>query len=342
MEGGAFINKTMNYNQNSGYGLAESVRLNLGLTTMGRLLIVCPSTDANYDRLSQLMIGDPEGNVRLFTSVKAAYDAAVTNSHDVIALAGNGAHALTSMLTITKNRIHFIGLTGRVRNNSYGLGARSRMTMGNSTVAADIALMQNTGVGNTFTGIKFDSSSVVDASLYSVAEGGEYTIYDNCEFYKSTDLDETAAAEVLNNGDSVQWLNCVFGSTANIIADNKIRPNMLLTRETITGKVCRDNIISHCLFLVKAGGTEPVRIYGANANDVERMLLVENSVFLSNTLGAATPAHAVGFGAAQTQGTVLLKNCSSVDHTVMAQASVGIYVDGAVPTFATAGVSVAS
>lgn len=71
------------------------------------------------------------------------------------------------------------------------------------------------------------------------------------------------------------------------------------------------------------------------------MLLVENSVFLSNALGAATPAHAVGFGAAQTQGTVLLKNCTSADHTVMAQASVGIYVDGAVPTFATAGVSVA-
>jgi hypothetical protein len=240
------------------------------------------------------------------------------------------------MLTITKSRIHFIGLTGRNKLNSYGLGARARITMGDSTVATDIALMQNTGVGNTFTNIKFDSSSTVDASLYGIAEGGEYTIYDNCEFYKSTDLNETAAAEVLNNGDSVQWLNCVFGSTVNIVADDKIRPNMLLTRETITGKVCRDNIISHCLFLVKAAGVEAVRIYGANANDVERMLLVENSIFMSNALGAATPSHAVGFGSAQTQGTVLLKNCTSVDHTVMAQASVGIYVDGAVPTFATA------
>lgn len=331
----------MNYNQNSGYGLAESVRLNLALPTMGRLLIVCPAADVNYDRLSQLIINDPEGNVRLFTTVAAAYDAAITNSHDVIALAGNGAHALTSMLTITKNRIHFIGLAGRVRSNSYGLGTRARMTLGSSTVAADIAVMQNTGVGNTFTGIKFDSSSTEDLSLYTVAEGGEYAIYDNCEFYKSTDLDQTAAAEVLNNGDSAQWLNCVFGSTANIIADDKIRPNMLLSA-TLTGKKCRDNVISHCLFLVKAAGTEAVRIYGANATDVERMLLVENSVFLSNALGAATPAHAVGFGAAQTQGTVLLKNCSSVDHVVMAQASVGIYVDGAVPTFATAGVSVAS
>jgi hypothetical protein len=59
-------------------------------------------------------------------------------------------------------------------------------------------------------------------------------------------------------------------------------------------------------------------------------------------LGAATPAHAVGFGSAQTEGCVILKNCTSVDHTVMAQAAVGVYVDGAVPTFATTGVSKAS
>ncbi len=106
--------------------------------------------------------------------------------------------------------------------------------------------------------------------------------------------------------------------------------------------MCRDNVIDNCLFLVKAAGVEAVRIYGANATDIERMLLIKNSTFLSNTLGAATPAHAVGFGAAQTDGTVLLQDCVSVDHTVMVEAAVGIYVSGAVPTFATAGVSVAS
>lgn len=263
----------------------------------------------------------------------------VSNRHDVVLLSAYSEHTLSAMLNITVNRTHFVGLDAR---NGFGMGARTRISLTATTGATNIATMQNTGVGNTFTGIKFSNASTVAEGLYSVAEGGEYTVYDRCEFYKSTDLDETAAAEVLNNGDSVQWLNCTFGSTTNIVADNKIRPNMLLTRETITGKVCRDNIISNCIFLVKAAGTEAVRIYGANATDVERMLLVKDSVFLSNALGAATPAHAVGFGSAQTQGTVLLKNCTSVDHTVMAQAAVGIYVDGAVPTFATAGVAVAS
>lgn len=273
-----------------------------------------------------------------FKTVQRAYDVCTTNKNDVIVLSAYSAHALTKMLTITKNRIHFVSSDCRT---GYGMGARTRITLGDSTESADIAVMQNTGVGNTFTGIKFDSSSVVAASLYCVAEGGEHSIYNRCEFYKSTDLDETGAAEILNNGDSAQWLNCVIGSSANIVADNVIRANMLLTA-TLSGKKCRDNIIDSCVFLTKAGGTEHVDIYGANATDVERLFLVKDSLFYNNILAAADPAHAVGFGAAQTEGCVILKNCTSVLHTVMAQAARAVYVDGAVPTFATTGVSVAA
>lgn len=220
----------------------------------------------------------------------------------------------------------------------FGMGARSKISLGVTAAATDIATIKNTGVGNTFHGLKIMNSNTVTEGLYALAEGGEYTVYSNCEFYKDTDLDETAAAEVLNNGDSVQWLNCTFGSSANIVADNVIRPCMKVTA-TLAGAKCRDNIIDRCVFLRKAGGTEAVMIYGANATDVERMLYVRDTLFLNNPLSAATPAHAVGFGAAQTEGAVILKNCTSVDCTVMAQASVGIYVDGAVPTFATTGVS---
>ncbi len=335
----------MLYNRNSGYGLAESVRMHLGLVTMGKLLVVCPSTDANYGRLADLVKTDPDGVVRLYTTVNAAYDAATTNANDVIALSGNAAHAITSMLTVTKSRIHFIGLTGRTgREGSIGMGARSRITMGDSTVAGDIALMKNTGTGNTFTGIKFDSSSVVAASVYTVAEGGEYTIYDNCEFYKSTDLDQTAAAEILNNGDSVQWLNCYIGSTANIIADDVIRPCMLLTRETITGKVCRDNYMANCVLARKAGGTEAQFIYGANATDVERMFIIKNTIFFNNPLSAATPAVAIGFGSAQTEGAVLCDvNCTMVDVTAMGTTGQAIYLAApSSPTYASSGESVAS
>lgn len=311
----------------------------MGVPVLGNGL---PATFGKYIFVNADTGSDGNDGLSIDTPVKTVAKAltlATTNKDDVIALSCYGAHTISSLLDVSINRVHFVALGAR---SGLGMGPRAKLVMGVTTAATDIAVMQNTGVGNTFTGIKFDSSNTKAESLYAVAEGGEYTIYNMCEFYKSSDLNETAAAEVLNNGDSAQWLNCVFGSSADTIADDKIRPNMLLTRETITGKVCRDNIIDNCIFLSKAGGTEHVAIYGANATDVERMFLVKNSVFYNNPLSAKTPAHAVGFGSAQTEGCVILKNCTSVDYTVMAQAAMNIYVDGAVPTFATTGVSVAA
>jgi len=267
-----------------------------------------------------------------------AVDKVTTNNNDYILIDGDSEVVEAAMVTLSKNRVHTVGMNGALGH--FGQGARISCTL--STGATNIATFKNTGVRNTFTGIKWINANTVAQGLYSVAEAGEYARYFNCEFYKSSDLNETAAAELLLNGDSAMFYNSTFGSTANIIADSKIRPNILLTRETITGKVCRDCYLENCLFLSKAGGNEHVAVYGANANDVERMLMLKDCTFLNNPLSAATPDHAVGFGAAQTHGAVFLKNCSSVDYTVMAQASVGIYVDGAVPTFGTTGVSVVS
>ena len=270
-----------------------------------------------------------------FRTYGAAIDAATTNNNDVININGYATVTETSMVSITKSRIHTIGWCGPMGH--YGQGAK--ISLGITTAITDIATVQNTGVRNTFTGVKFMNSNTVAQGLYAFAEGGEFTKSFNCEYYKSNFLNVTGAAELLHNGDSAQYYNCTLGSTANIIADNVIRPNVLLSA-TLSGKKCRDSYFDNCLFFSKAGGTEHVAVYGANATDVERMLLMKDCTFINNILSAATPAHAVGFGAAQTQGSVLLKNCSTVDFVVMAEASVGIYVDGAVPTFATSGVSV--
>ena len=277
----------------------------------------------------------PDKAVKTISQAKSML---TTNNDDVVILTGSSTHVVTAMVDLTENRCHFVGMDA---SGGRMFGQNAKVSMGVTDAATDIAAVKNTGVRNTFTNIKFMNSNTKDESLYTFAEGGEYSKFTNCEFYKDSDLNETAAAEVLNNGDSAMWINCTFGSTANIIADDKIRPNMLLTA-TLSGKKCRDNYIEGCLFFSKAGGTEHVAIYGANATDVERMFLVKDSVFYNNILSAATPAHAVGFGFAQTEGAVILKNCTSVDHVVMAQAAMNIYVDGAVPTFATTGVSVAA
>jgi len=277
---------------------------------------------------------DGKAPEKAFKTLSAAYAACTSNNGDVIIIDGDSTVAETEMITWAKNRITVIGTNG---GRHYGQGAK--VSIGVTTAATDIALLKVTGVRNNFIGIKFISNNTVAEGLYTVAEGGEYTTYTNCEFYKSTDLDDAGASEFLHNGDSTQFYNCTFGSSAN--QTGNIRANVLLTA-TLAGKKCRDTYFENCIFLGKADDTDKVFVYGANATDVERMLYMKDCIFMNNVLGAGTPAHAVGFGAAQTQGTVILKDCASVDCTVMAQAAVGIYVAGAVPTFGTTGVSVAS
>ena len=271
---------------------------------------------------------------KAFKTLSAAYDACTSNNNDVIYIDGDSTVAETEMIDWTKNRITVIGVGGC---GHYGQAAK--VSIGVTTAATDIALLKVTGVRNTFVGIKFISNNTVAEGLYTVAEGGEYTTYVNCEFYKSTDLDDAGASEFLHNGDSTAFYSCTFGSSAN--ETGNIRANVLFSA-TLSGKKCRDTYFENCIFWSKADDTDKVMLYGANATDIERMCLLKDCTFYNNPLSSGTPAHAVGFGAAQTQGCVILKNCTSVDCTVMAQASRNIYVDGAVPTFATTGVSVAS
>jgi len=113
--------------------------------------------------------------------------AVTSNRHDIIFLSANAAHAQTSMLTIAKSRVHFVGMS--MRAGSLGMGARTRITMGSTAVATDVGVLLNTGVGNTYDSIKFDNGNDKAESLYGQLESGEYTIYRNCEFYNSDNLD---------------------------------------------------------------------------------------------------------------------------------------------------------
>ena len=274
---------------------------------------------------------------RAFKTLSKAYDKAVTNRNDVIAIDGDSTVVETAMITWAKNRIHVVGLNGPAGH--FGQGAK--VQIGITTAATDIALLQVTGVRNTFSNVKFISNNTKAESLYGVVEAGEYTRYFNCEFYKSTDLDDAGASELLLNGDSAMFYNCTIGSTANITGD--IRANVLCTA-TISGKKLRDCYFENCMFLAKADDTDKNFVYGANATDVERMLTFKGCTFFDNPLGAGTPAAAIAFGAAQTDGAVFCDiNCAVVDVTVMGTTGQKIFVmqqDGA--TYATAGLSAQS
>lgn len=284
-----------------------------------------------------------DGNSGLSSSkplktVAAAYAKVTTNNDDVIVLQGSASHVVTEMLTVSKNRVHFIGVdgtTGRL------FGQNAKIAMGVTTAATDLGAVLNTGIRNSFTNIKFTSANTKDESLYTFLEGGEYTVFQGCEFYKETDLDQTTASEFVQNGDSTQFFNCTFGSLADAQTGTTIRPSVRITAGIAgAGKVCRDVYFRNCNFWKRAGHVNGRHVYGANVTDVERIMVFDGCIFINAKNAAAVPAQCIET-AALTVGQVLVKDCASINNTKLST-STGVLITGAVPTYATSGIAVQS
>lgn len=268
-----------------------------------------------------------------FKTLAFALTKVVDNNDDVVLLRGSSTvHTLTSMLTVTKSRTHFVGLDGAWR--PYGPGAH--VVFAGTSGASNIAAMKNTGVRNTFTNIKFDQGSTITQCIYAVAEGGEYTQYTNCEFYMSSNLNTTAAAEFVWNGDSTIMENCTIGSLADPLVGSIIRPCVLVTKDTTgTGLVCRDGLMRNTRLWRNASATTNAFVYGANAADVERTLTMEHVGFINNGASAFKPAQCVEFAASLTVGQVVVDPTCYASNVTKLSTTTGVIVTGAAPNSGT-------
>lgn len=271
-------------------------------------------------------------------TIEYAYSQVTSGQDDIIVLQGSSTHVLSAMLDVTKSRVHFIGIDG-TGGRFYGNNAKVSLTA--TSGATNIATLKNTGVRNSFVNIKFINESTVTEGIYCVAEGGEYSLYQNCEIYKSTDLDVTGAAELLLNGDSAQFIDCTIGSLANEIVGAILRPCVLLTKNLVTASsVTRDAYFQNCMFWRNGGNAANRLVYGANATDVERMLLFKGCGFINNPQGTANPGEAVAFGATLTVGAVTLDPACFTTNITKVSGTTGVFVTGAVPTAATSSIAV--
>ena len=101
------------WNQNSGYGKSYLDRLTSSLpATHGKIFIVCAATNENYDKLADLLPPDPDGDVRLFTTIQAALDACVTQRDDYVITVPGVNFTITAALTMSKSRVHLICPSG--------------------------------------------------------------------------------------------------------------------------------------------------------------------------------------------------------------------------------------
>ena len=254
-----------------------------------------------------------------YKTVAQGYSAARTNMDDVIVLSTNAVHTLTAMLDVSKNRVHFVGdVYGRV------YGQRARLYMGITTASTDVFMVKNTGVGNTFSGIKFWSDNTSAYTVATVGEGGEYACYRNCEFYNSTLLNSNTRAELVLNGDSAQFYNCTFGSLADLVVGNVVRPAVLMTAGTVgAGLVSRDILIDGCKFWKKAGGVNTSFIKIAATADLERGMEIKDCTFIASVLGAV-PATAIT-SATLTNGYVMLTGSTVAMNCTATGTATGIF-----------------
>jgi len=143
-------------------------------------------------------------------TVAQAYSLATTNKFDVVALIGNSTHVLTSMLTVAKNRVTFIGVDA-----SYGrLTAQSaKIELGVTTDTDDIATVLITGTRNAFYNIKFINGNSLDECLSVVIDNGEGSVIEGCSMVKIAGLDDADWCSFWMAGDSLTMRNCVLGQS---------------------------------------------------------------------------------------------------------------------------------
>ncbi len=310
-----------------------------GITSMGTPILGegIPATEGSvyfvdYGAGSDGVSAKANSITRAFKTIDKALSTVTTNKNDVIALVGNSTHTLTEMLTVSKSRVHFVGLDGASR--MYGQGAK--VSLGVTTAATDIATVKNTGVRNTFRNIKFLNSNTVAEGIYCFVDGGEYMGMDFCEIYKSTDLDVTGAAELVMNGDSSILRHCTIGSNANAISGAIIRPCVMLTKGLAgSGKVARDVTFENCGFWRWAGNTANAFVWSTTATDVERKMEFRDCLFDVTKKSTAAPAVAVGGAAAFTAGEILLTGSTAENGCTALATQTGIF--SCLPTYAADG-----
>lgn len=226
----------MPYNKNAGYGLERVASINAGANIPGRLafgrtLYCVKSTDNYYDAMVDLFPIDPEGNVRLFTTVTAAITA--LKDHDTLII-GSGYWNEAAKLTLSG--FDGVRILGCNTGMQWGEGGTC---IGDETSADD--LLDITGCKNIeIAGIMFyNTTSEKDGINFS---GLNYSVHiHDCCF-----IGDVGGGTVMENGIDCQGAN---GPDTYIHHCKFFRcENAAISLGT------QRSTVEHCFFVVPASG----------------------------------------------------------------------------------------
>jgi len=290
-------------------------------------------------RMQEIADVDPDGRMRFFTTVSAAYDACENNNNDVILLDANSSHPITEMLTVAKNRIHFIGMDGGGR---IGTGHGARLVMGVTTEATDLAVCKVTGTRCSFRNVKFESSNTKDESLYALIDAGAYTYYENCSVLKLTDLGEATAADVVFAGAGTDWRECEFGAAT--LKATAARPVGIIDKSLAGSNGMLDNHFLNCTFVSYTSSADRNFIKLVANQDGQRYAMFRGCAFINWDLisTGTTMTNAIYAKAGQDNLYLVFDaNCLSVGCTNFSNTNnAGVYICAPVPTTTTSGIAV--
>ena len=305
-----------------------------GVRTFGKFLVVMPSTDPNFDRWQQLAKVDPDGAVRFYETLAAAYAAATSGANDVIVLSANATHSVTTGIAWTKSRIHVIGLDGGDRLVQQGTKVQSSATDDTGYV------LKVTGTRNSFRNIKFIQASTDAAALSVVQMGGEGNLYKNCSFTfgVADNLDGATTFEVVNGEDSGTFIDCVFGSDTLLTSAARA---VMSVDEVTASQEFKSNRFRGCTFLISSSSSTAAFIRLSAITDILYTNVFDDCNFVASvdTAGGAALAEAVQTGTGTNKGTLLFGYPRTFNVTNFATATggrnAGVQVVGAVDATAT-------
>lgn len=330
------------WNQNSGWGQALLNMVASQVPAFGNILVVMNSSDsdeANYSHLQEVVDVDPDGQVRFYTSLSAAYDAAESNNNDVILLDANSTHSLTTGIAWSKNRIHVIGMDGGDRLVQQGAKVQ------NIATDATAYVIKVTGVRNSFRNIKFIQAST-EATALSVAQfGGEGNLYKNCSFVFGVgdNLDQTDAFEVINGEDSGTFIDCTFGS--DTLLTSAARAVMSVDMVTASQEF-KSNQFRGCTFLISSSSSTATFVRLSAITDILYTNIFDRCNFVASvdSAGGAAIAEASQTGTGTNKGILAYLYPATAGVTDFSTATGGrnaaTYVLAPSPTAGTAGLGI--
>lgn len=332
-------------NPNAGFGRALLDAVKSAIPTFGRLLVVCNSNDSqdlDYQYLSEVFPDGQYGRIMFFTDLATAYSEAQTNNDDVIALSAHTSHKVSSMLTISKNRTHFIGFDsgGRISNQ------RTLISNTGAGAASDVSMIKVTGTGNTFRNIKFSNNWTVAQNLSAMLDYSANSLFLNCSFHNlgSAHLTNANAAPLILAGNDSEYHNCNIG--ADTLQYTASAGQVILIKKGSNATPATRCLFNNCILRTFTSQTNYAFVRVAAEGDIDRDVVFRNCEMLNFLTAANGALMAVAVVASTTMdgGGMYFSNCHAFNTTDFATAAVGntglLVIGGTSPTAGSDGVAI--